>query len=264
MPIDKDTLLSWLGDGGLPLEYEAARHFRGAGFRAEQGQHYQDPMADGPKTREADVVAHLLLSDQAVAVNAIVECKSARDKPWVVLTTDVRANEPWHPISTRRVREAHERRPGLLSSALPLTRPYGFSVIEAKQPRRGGQDQLHQSERHPRDTRDRAHDALEQVVSASVGLLPADGTVFHLPVVITDAPLWVLAPDPHGELDASEVEWYRIRWHGAQAHPMPTIVDVVARSALASRAQSLRHELADASEAIVEALSGEPPFSTVA
>jgi len=259
MPIAKETILRWLREGGLPLEYDAARYFRGMGFRAEQGRHYQDPMADGPKTREADVVATLLLTMPEPTMVAVIECKSAKDKPWVILTTEIGPREPWRPIATSRVVGAFDRHANRAQQSLQLTRPYGFSMIEASE--RSDRDEM----RAPRrERRDRAHDALEQVVSAAVGLLPRDGLTFHLPVIVTDAPIWALAPDPTGALDANEVESYRILWHGAQAHPMPTVVDVVSRHALQSHAERLRHELQEAAETIFGLIEDEPPLSGIA
>src|SRR5687768_14769628 len=79
-------LANWLESQGYPLEIEVARAFREAGFKAIQADYYIDPVSKA--NREIDLVAH---ADKYVLgllarISFIVECKTARDKPWVLFT----------------------------------------------------------------------------------------------------------------------------------------------------------------------------------
>lgn len=246
--INPAKVLAWLRKGGVPLEYEVARLFRGAGFRAEQGRNYVDAIEG--KTREIDVVATLLITTAPnTHLLAVIECKSATNKPWVILTTETMP-EPWVPIATGDIVEDCKRVPAVLDR-LPLGRPHGYSVIEALI--------------GPDDKKDRAHDALEQVVSEAVGLVAAEtGSAIAIPVVATAPELFRLTIDGAGNEDLSAVDWYRIRWHGAQAHPNPTIIDVVRRSDLARYATDARHDLQALAETLEVARSMRPPFVGVA
>jgi hypothetical protein len=137
-----------------PLEHETARQLRIAGFYAEQGRHYTDPL-DPTTNRETDVVAMAALTSDVARIILVVECKVSDDRPWVVLTSPTRP-ERWSPITRGTVDDFLATRAGLIPSLLPQDKPYGFSVVETMRDTKG---------------KDRAHDAMDQVVSATLGIM---------------------------------------------------------------------------------------------
>ncbi|MFL6519929.1 MAG: hypothetical protein ACJ8NS_06890 [Chthoniobacterales bacterium] len=95
MPDLEDKIRSWLDEQGYPLEMRVARAFRQVGFRVFQSDYYRDPQTNNE--REIDVVAYadIRIDDLLLRVQFIVECKSARSKPWLVFCSpDVRLAPP--------------------------------------------------------------------------------------------------------------------------------------------------------------------------
>ena len=230
-------VLAWLQRGGYPLEYETARAFRAAGFPSEQGRNYQDPVEAG--SREADVVATLAITaSPGFDILVVAECKSLNANPWVVLTTTTRRRQ-WLPIAEpTALLQTLIGPPEKYTECLALPKRCGFSVVEAE---------LGDREPAKGPKRDLAHDAMQQVVSAAVGIALQQSAstlaTFVMPVLVTSAPLFILSSDEPGNEQVQPADWVRIHWHGAQAYPEPTIVDVVTRSALGQHAEDLRFDL---------------------
>lgn len=90
MPRDlQASVQEWLEAQGYPLEMRTAAAFRLAGFRAVQGVYYQDPETDA--WREIDVVADIPEVYRSARIVFVAECKSSRDKPWLLFTSPKRA-----------------------------------------------------------------------------------------------------------------------------------------------------------------------------
>ncbi len=162
-----ESILTWLRKGGFPLEYHTARVLRAAGFFADQGQHYLDPVQQGTN-RETDVVAWLH-EDVPVLVAMVIECKAASDKPWVALTTTTIQGTDRSGYQGRAANDALGSGwigVDLITKKLPLPDRYAFTVVEAHN-----------------DRNDRAHSALEQVISAAVGIAAGYGYGNHLVVL---------------------------------------------------------------------------------
>lgn len=233
-----DQVVAWLRRGGYPLEYETARAFRGVGFPTEQGRVYKDPIEEATH-READVVATLAVTAQPGFDTLVVaECKSLNSNPWVILTVVARV-EPWEPVAEPpQFRELLRATPEVYMSALVLPDRYAFSVVEAelgdKEPGKGTR-------------KDRARDAMQQVVSAAVGIARQGNErgrrTFVLPVVVTSAPMFILTSDTLNHEQVERAAWARVYWRGAEAHPQATIVDVVSQSAFETYATDLRFQL---------------------
>jgi hypothetical protein len=81
----RDKVLSWINKSGFPLEMEAAKAFRKAGFEVRQSATHLDQ--EEGKGREIDVLAQDPDLCGVVDIYYVVECKSS-DKPWVVLMGD--------------------------------------------------------------------------------------------------------------------------------------------------------------------------------
>lgn len=83
----ESRVLGWLEEQGFPLEMEVASMAKAAGFEVSQSDYYLDP--DGGEPREIDLV--LSLNNRkggfSLTYNLFVECKSSRDKPWLMFCT---------------------------------------------------------------------------------------------------------------------------------------------------------------------------------
>lgn len=83
-----DKLMSWLDEQGYPLEMATASLFRKHGFRAFQSDYYTDPESN--TQREIDVLAYRQkqVEDTLFRISFSVECKNAKDKPWVLFSSE--------------------------------------------------------------------------------------------------------------------------------------------------------------------------------
>ena len=77
----------WLTEQGYPLEMSVAQTMRKSGFDVIQAEYYRDPEVDAP--REIDVVASVQTVGPGVLarVEFVIECKTSRDKPWVLFSS---------------------------------------------------------------------------------------------------------------------------------------------------------------------------------
>jgi len=84
----EDEVAKWLESQGYPLEMEVASEFQKNGFKVHQSSYFNDP--DTGKSREIDVVATKVIytGDTFAVIRFVIECKSSKNKPWVVFTRD--------------------------------------------------------------------------------------------------------------------------------------------------------------------------------
>lgn len=80
-------LAKWLKEQGYPLEMTVARAFRKVGFHIIQSEYYDDP--ETGKHREIDVSSSIQkrMNNFLGRVGFCVECKLAKDKPWIIFTS---------------------------------------------------------------------------------------------------------------------------------------------------------------------------------
>lgn len=83
----EDSLRAWLDTQGYPLELELALSFQNKGYRVFQSDYYLDP--ESGDQREIDILAYKDndCGDIIVRISFVVECKTSRDKPWVLFTS---------------------------------------------------------------------------------------------------------------------------------------------------------------------------------
>ena len=83
-----ERINSWLTEQGYPLEMQVAREFQGSGAHVIQSDFYKDPNTGD--AREIDVVATWIRKIEGVLVRVriVIECKSSKDKPWVLFVSD--------------------------------------------------------------------------------------------------------------------------------------------------------------------------------
>lgn len=85
-PLMKKEITDWIQKGGFPFEMQVANAFLDAGFKVAQAIYYQD--SDSNKTRETDIIAYTYarVNDIWVVLTFVIECKSSKDKPWVIFS----------------------------------------------------------------------------------------------------------------------------------------------------------------------------------
>ncbi|MGD0995952.1 MAG: hypothetical protein ABR909_10580 [Candidatus Bathyarchaeia archaeon] len=91
----KGKIIDWLQKQGYPFEMSVARKFRTLGFNTMQSDYYKD--IDTEVSREIDVTAYIQNEIDGVLIRTefFIECKSARDKPWIILTSsDIHLADP--------------------------------------------------------------------------------------------------------------------------------------------------------------------------
>lgn len=78
----------WLREHGYPLEMEVAWAAKSKGFDVSQSDYYLDP--DTSQPREIDLVlsANRVVDRHYLEYSLFVECKSSKDKPWLLFSTE--------------------------------------------------------------------------------------------------------------------------------------------------------------------------------
>jgi len=226
MSDERATVERWLARSGFPLEFETARAFRAAGFRAYQGLHYRD--SGTSKQREVDVLAvreQMTSTPRPVRVTClwIVECKTI-SAPWVVLRSDRPGGKwegldgvPSHPLKAEHVLGALEETSDPWLIRMPAGA--GYRAVQAES----------------RSGADPAFEAFAQVVSASQSLVHGERSLIPtvgVPMVVVSGSLFALQYTAEGTPQLAETTWERLEW---TAHPsgVPTVVDLVSRAGLA-------------------------------
>ena len=92
---------AWLDEQGYPLEMRVACAFRRAGFRVFQSDYYRDRQSDA--FREIDVVASAdhRVGTLLIRFQFVIECKSARNKPWLMFCSRDAAIAPPARVAQR-------------------------------------------------------------------------------------------------------------------------------------------------------------------
>lgn len=80
----RTRVLTWLETQGYPLEMKVAHVFQRLGFRIIQSGFYEDP--ETGQAREIDVIAVRQREIRGILfrVSIVIECKFAKDKPWLL------------------------------------------------------------------------------------------------------------------------------------------------------------------------------------
>lgn len=86
----KVRVKNWLNKHGYPLEMEVASIARDAGFEVSQSECYVDP--ETGLSREIDLILYKSNFSQGegsvfLSYRLLVECKSSKDKPWLLFAT---------------------------------------------------------------------------------------------------------------------------------------------------------------------------------
>ena len=82
--LDK-KIQSWLVDQGYPLEMEMASIAKDIGFDVSQADYYIDPESKEPREIDLVISVNNFLGEFNLSYNLFVECKSGKEKPWLLL-----------------------------------------------------------------------------------------------------------------------------------------------------------------------------------
>jgi hypothetical protein len=90
----EERVSEWLEKHGGPLELRMGHAIRQAGWDVEHGALFTDPITQ--KVRELDIVASQRFSPddrRRVGFSLAIECKTAKDKPWVIFSAPTRTED---------------------------------------------------------------------------------------------------------------------------------------------------------------------------
>lgn len=238
----ESKLKEWLETQGYPLEMEVAQEFRESGFRVGQGSYYHDP--DTKQPREIDVVASQteIIENLQVFLTCFVSCKSSRDKPWVLFTTE------------RSPQEGNSHFYGMVASRLgmqllfALKRQQNEPLPLALAPRERMAYGVTVGLR-ARDASDIAYAAVMSAAKAAVSRATTVRTEYEpeeaivevmVPTVVVDGLLFEYYLDGNGEKHLRKTNWGLLSF----GNPIPgrnqsTLVHVVTKEGLAEFVKSL-------------------------
>jgi len=238
----EDRLRSWLGAQGYPLEMKVATAFQHAGARVIQSDYYSDPTTS--ESREIDVVATWQddIDRILTQVSFTFECKSSRDKPWILFVSpDARIAPPARVAQRAGSSLARLALWDLADNAslqslpifdLPIAPAYGLKQafsdkadicygaiagVAAATAAQANQPDFQDSQRG-------GYDILEVI----------------FPVVVTDARLFTALLKADGELDIQEKTTGVLLWRNPVVNRPHTIIHVVSSIALAEFAETAR------------------------
>ncbi len=236
----EERVTNWLKTEGYPLEFEVAQTFRREGFSVLQGDYVEDSATN--QVREIDVVASDTMdSDEDaehskwVRIEYVVECKSSRDKPWVLFGSDLRMAPPACVAQTMGSRSGQ----GIVHARAhddTLQRLETFAA--PKRSAFGGRQAFSKG-------RDAFYDASQGVVSRAVALANKfdrrnrllsdylESSLIVLPIIVVDGDLFQAVYDTDcRDMKISPVEEMRLHWRGAESWRLHATIDVVSLPAL--------------------------------
>ncbi|NEW53909.1 hypothetical protein GV792_28195 [Nocardia cyriacigeorgica] len=234
-------IAKWLESQGYPLEMRTAREFHSRNIFATLGHYYVD--LETGQQRETDVMVRLNQGSgkSGLGVVLVIECKSARDKPWVLFTGDPNrqtSSSLFTSLQFTTPTEAISRmRRGLKpEDAVPLLsgyEPFGHSLVRA----------------HENGREDVAFGAMMSAAKAAAGIcreldaFGMDEASVVIPVVLIDSPLVQCTLDDDGEPEISQINCGTVRWRYQVETPgsyrMGTDVIVVTPAALPKLVEDL-------------------------
>ncbi len=238
-----ERILEWLKSQGYPLEMRVARDLRAAGFAVTQSDFYRDPHSS-TTWREIDVSARYVRMNREGygyrSVQYLVECKHPSRTPWILLAGGGGLAGPAR-VSQRIINSGSAQ---LLDRLAQRQDVQTCSIFELAQHRAYG---IRTALSDRSSTQDVPYQAVMAAASAAVAAADEADTVsrdgyfvLHLtmPVVVTDAPLFMCWLDERGDLVVEDITEADLVWrHGISGQPH-TIVRILHSSQVAAWAQS--------------------------
>ncbi len=231
-------LIEWLEKQGYPLEMTVAQAFQNSNYHVTMSSFYKDYETDQP--REIDVTAQRMSSiDKPVALqfSCHIECKLAREKPWVIFVPEVQPDKflPFNTIASRVMRDYLYNSPRnpdawrrINSLALFQVRHVGYGVTQAFT---NGQDVPYQA----------VMGAIKAAVGRAIQLdnLPdAENRAktflcgICIPVIVIDGNLFECRVTADGQLGTTQIETGVIEWKSPNPTHSSPLVYIVTKPAL--------------------------------
>jgi hypothetical protein len=199
----KTKVHKWLNDQGYPLEMQVAKSFLGSSYKVTQSYFYTDP--ENSDSREIDVVASYSDHLGHLTISLIFECKSCKDKPWILFTSEsstffgnrVNAFAVIDGFTRGTVLEAF-RNTGPEEFKFPwfnkhIRNGYGISAVFNN----GGGDVT--------------YTAIMSVLKASIAIMRESSddsfprVQLNFPIIVTDSPLFEAYMNENGEIKLNEI-----------------------------------------------------------
>jgi len=230
----ENKLYAWLETQGYPLEMRVAKAFQTSGARVIQSDYYTDTSTE--ESREIDVVAYWqsTIEDLLIRVSFVVECKSSKEKPWILFVSPEARLTPSARVVQRAASELGRRTLLRISKeasiqSLPifkLPEAPGYSITQAFT-----------------SGHDVCYAAASAVANAAIATTnetdkPSSGfqrpAILQIvfPVLVTEARLFAAALEEDGSVSINEEKSGVLLWRNPIVGLPHTIIHVVTLNAL--------------------------------
>lgn len=233
-------LTEWVKTEGFPFEMRVARAFQKAGFIVVQSDYYDDP--ETKNRREIDVVAMVHASYKRVVlrVEFVIECKSSKDKPWILFRADQEepespawvANRCGSPMGRKVLYDLAHNKALQTLALFRLRTPTGYGLKQAFS-----------------KERDVAYSAMSTIGNASKARSiywnehPNQSEIleFIFPVIAIEGQLFECHLGEHEDIELSEISCASLLWRNPITSVIHTHIDVQTDSSITSfAAESFR------------------------
>jgi len=236
-------VLKWIKEEGYPLELSVANAFMNYNFEISVSDYYKD--YETQQIREIDITAFKYKSHERLfsQVSCCIECKSSRDKPWVIFVSQSQPHQIIQPLNLicseaiaafffqkREELPLHFLSPNRFIKILPFTHQghLGHSMIQAMR---------------KNNSKDIAYEALKSAVKASIARVnmfdkaPEKGKIWPfciaIPVIVLDGVLFECYSNGlDEELSIKKVDSGILYWKGEVSFGRNCFVYIITKEAL--------------------------------
>lgn len=245
-PKDLETKLAeWVKQEGFPFEMRVARAFQKAGFLITQSDYYKDPTTSA--SREVDVTAlmNFYIKPIVIRVEFLIECKSSKNKPWVVFCGEQEELEAPAWVANRFASRAGLKilcdyagsKEFQSLSLFRLRAPVGYGLQQAS---------IDGKNNHNQDVAYAAMCGVGNAARASADYfrdhLDASKILeFQFPVIAIEGRLFECRLSDNEEIEIKEVSFATLLWNNPIATPVHTLIDVRTDGSISSFAAECFH-----------------------
>lgn len=219
----------WLETQGYPLEMRVAQAFQALGATVVQSDYYKDTTSGD--SRETDVVAiwSSHFAQTFARVTFIVECKSSREKPWVLFSAGPSKLPPSAGVSRRAasafgrhvLEEVSDEVVAQVSPLFELPRTTGYGLTQAFT-----------------SGHDVCYTAASAVASATSAYIARSNHIasnvegidlfeIFFPVLVTEAPLMEAFLRSDGSLSVQEIGSGTLLWRNPLVGTPQTVIQII-------------------------------------
>jgi hypothetical protein len=238
----------WLVKTGYPLEMEVANVFRNRGLHVFQSDYYMDPQSN--EYREIDVVAlssHQIGNEgNLVKFEVLCECKTSRDKPWLMFVDDSAKpndrllifNRVGNQFATRLFARAATHIAGTAPPLFAFDRTPAYGVTQALRKKHNDLDATYSALMQAANAaRVRAADSDLVYKDPPIGSMDAE--VF-IPVVVVDSELFDVSLGQDWAPTLTPVERQVVMWRNPVGGRPFTVIHVVRKDRVGTFVSDLK------------------------